>query len=740
MSKSPSLFLPQVPTWLTRIALGPNTRELLTADAVAFSVWYVLIHDLMEWPSEVKLIQEQQRATRLSLEQTMKLIEQLSTGLASPPQGNKAKDFLEGYAVHEWVRTHRSEFLDAVAQAQQQFEPLERLTKGESLFEDDMGYGTTRALIKALEFSHLEGSLLSFALACTASNDIGNLVAHLSQNRWAAQELWTTVFNVKKEALAHALRPDGALRLSGMLRPSFRKGVPVELGDVWLELLSRSGDLKDTLLEPLSTRASAGTPARLLAEDLELATQVVANPKNVRGVNLLLYGAPQLDKKQLLQQVVQKAGRQAWRVRALQDVSQVERPALVYVAQKLLAKTEPDAVLVVERPADVLTTRPSAFLQELFGVEFDPSEVKPFDENLLESNVVPVIWLSSSVAALPDETVARFVFHAPLKKADRKERQAHLEALLDSYKLTKRAREELLKLEGVSAVQLTAAFKAAELSNARTRTERDAIVVQAVRRSQRALSRDLTAKMKPSVTHYSLNYLNTAGRFGPQEILKCLKQRPKGALVFYGLPGTGKTQFVEHLAAELGMPLVTKKASDLLSKWLGDSEKNIAAAFEEAASEDAILLLDEGDSFLRDRSYARESWQITQVNELLQHIERFDGIVVVCTNLFQGLDAAALRRFTFKVEFRELDADQRWEMFQVETGIKGALSSVAKETRDDWFEQLCMMRHLTAGDFATVKRQCQLLGATLTPQEWLEQLQLECDVKRRNPEDGRSVG
>lgn len=739
MSQSNHLFLPQIPTWLTRLALGHATRGMLTSDAVAFSVWYVIIHELVEWPEEVTNIQEQQRAMRLSLEQTMKLLEQLNAGLPSGTHGNKAKAFLEGYAVHEWVSSHPGAFLDVVMQAQRKFEPLERLVKDAHRVEDT-GYAATHQLLTALGLSRLEGDILSFALACTASSEMGNLVAQFSENRWAAQALWTTVFAVTTDALAHALRPDGALRLSGMLQPSMRKGVPVELGSVWLDLLSRSQDLKSTLLEPLGTRQGAGTPARLLEEDLELAAQVVANPKQLAGVNLLLYGASQLDKQQLLQNVVHKARRRAWRVRALQDVSWGDRPALVYVAQKMLAKAEPDAVLVVERPAEVLTTKPSAFLRELFGVEFDPSEVKPFDENLLESNAIPVIWLSSSVAALPDETVARFVFHAPLKKADRKERQAHLEALLDSYKLTKKAREEILKLEGVSAVQLTAAFKAAELSDARTRTARDAIVVQAIRRSQRALSRELTAKMKSSVTHYSLNYLNTAGRFGPAEILKCLKQRPKGALVFYGLPGTGKTQFVEHLAAELGMPLVTKKASDLLSKWLGDSEKNIAAAFEEAASEDAILLLDEGDSFLRDRSQARESWQITQVNELLQHIERFDGIVVVCTNLFQGLDAAALRRFTFKVEFRELDADQRWEMFQVEAGLKGRLNTIDRELRDAWFEQLCMMRQLTAGDFATVKRQCQLLGTSLTPEQWVEQLQLECDVKRRNPDNGRSIG
>jgi len=100
-----------------------------------------------------------------------------------------------------------------------------------------------------------------------------------------------------------------------------------------------------------------------------------------------------------------------------------------------------------------------------------------------------------------------------------------------------------------------------------------------VRRSQRALSRDLTDRFKPSVTHYSLEYLNTAGRFSPQQILKSFRRRAKGSVLLYGPPGTGKTQFTEHLASELKLPLVSKSAAALLSKWLGDSEKNIAAAY-----------------------------------------------------------------------------------------------------------------------------------------------------------------
>jgi SpoVK/Ycf46/Vps4 family AAA+-type ATPase len=235
------------------------------------------------------------------------------------------------------------------------------------------------------------------------------------------------------------------------------------------------------------------------------------------------------------------------------------------------------------------------------------------------------------------------------------------------------------------------------------------------------------------VTSYSLEYLNTSGRFSPPQILQSLRRRPKGSMLLYGPPGTGKTQFTEYLASELNLPLVSKSASALLSKWLGDSEKNIAAAFEEAAAEDAILFFDEGDSFLRSRERALHSWEVTQTNELLQRMERFDGIVIVATNLFRDLDTAALRRFTFKIEFRELDLSQRWRMFVAEAGLTNTAATLNAATRESWEQRLLFMKYLTPGDFATVKRQCLVLDTVLTPEEWLDQLEIECQIKSAMP-------
>ena len=103
-----------------------------------------------------------------------------------------------------------------------------------------------------------------------------------------------------------------------------------------------------------------------------------------------------------------------------------------------------------------------------------------------------------------------------------------------------------------------------------------------------------------------------------------------------------------HLAEVLDRPLMLKRASDLQSKWLGEAEQNMARMFRDATTDGAVLLLDEADTFLRDRRGAEKSWEVSQVNEMLTQLETFHGVFIASTNLMESLDQAALRRFELK--------------------------------------------------------------------------------------------
>ena len=81
-------------------------------------------------------------------------------------------------------------------------------------------------------------------------------------------------------------------------------------------------------------------------------------------------------------------------------------------------------------------------------------------------------------------------------------------------------------------------------------------------------------------------------------------------MLFYGLSGTGKTEFARYISESLGKELLLKRASDIFDKYVGGTEQNIAAAFEEAAKNDQILLFDEADSFFSDRKNAERNFEI----------------------------------------------------------------------------------------------------------------------------------
>jgi len=127
------------------------------------------------------------------------------------------------------------------------------------------------------------------------------------------------------------------------------------------------------------------------------------------------------------------------------------------------------------------------------------------------------------------------------------------------------------------------------------------------------------------------------------------------SLLLSGPPGTGKTAFARHLAAQIGLTVLARRASDLLSRFVGGSEKAIAAAFTEARERGAFLLIDEADGLLADRRHAAQAWEVTQVNELLTWMEHHPLPFACTTNLPDRLDPASLRRFLVKIRFRALD-------------------------------------------------------------------------------------
>ena len=202
-----------------------------------------------------------------------------------------------------------------------------------------------------------------------------------------------------------------------------------------------------------------------------------------------------------------------------------------------------------------------------------------------------------------------------------------------------------------------------------------------------------------------------------------IPDRPRMSLLLWGPPGTGKTEFVNYLGQQLGCKVVVKMASDLLDHWVGKTEKAIRAAFEEAEEENAILFLDELDGLMQDRTGATANWEITQVNELLDCMERFKGVMVGATNFMDHLDSAVLRRFTYKLEFGYLEPSGKHIFF--DRAFKTPLTEVDARRLD-------AIPNLAPGDFKTVSQKLYYLGEEVGNAERLSALEEESSLKKES--------
>ena len=139
-------------------------------------------------------------------------------------------------------------------------------------------------------------------------------------------------------------------------------------------------------------------------------------------------------------------------------------------------------------------------------------------------------------------------------------------------------------------------------------------------------------------------------------------QQGRCILNFYGPPGTGKTRAALGIALRLSKLLYQVDYSAVVSKYLGDTAKHIKAAFSAAREHDAVLFFDEADSLLSKRVSTGESCS-TSINQnrncLMQELDRFDGVVIVTSNLFENYDPALLRRIQRHIKFRIPDASMR---------------------------------------------------------------------------------
>lgn len=378
----------------------------------------------------------------------------------------------------------------------------------------------------------------------------------------------------------------------------------------------------------------------------------------------------------------------------------------------------------VVEPAAALECPIDAFPHlALFGGRPRAGKDKGWMNRLLEDNPLPAIWITNDIECMNPAFLRRFLlpvaFSTPLRRVRRQMVERHLGDTPERAALL----DELAADPALVPAHFGAARRLLELC---ADHPPETLVREGVAAARRVLHGGAGPRLRQPATAFDVAYLNLAGGIAPGHLGQAPARRGRGSLYFFGPPGTGKTAFAQVLADALDRELVVTASSDLVSPYVGETERNIARLFVEIDTEHSVLFLDEIDSLLRDRHQAHHSWEATQVNELLQQMERFDGIFIAATNLNGQLDAAAMRRFDFKLQFRALDRMQRRSLFARE-----ALGDVQRvgDIPPALVARLDGLDMLTPGDFANVVRQGALLGETLAPEDFLRRLIVECRYK-----------
>ncbi len=600
-----------------------------------------------------------------------------------------------------------------------------------------------------LQLNPAERALLLYGTLARCQRDLrGLLVEFKVSNAQEAYAALAAVAGVDAREVAEAMRAGSRLERIGMIENLISEQNITDLADlmkvseqlppVLMREYAGPGDLMAVFTRPAPKSELRADDFAFVRDDVQVLTDLLRNAAAVRaaGVNVLLYGPPGTGKTELAKVCTQAAGLELYEVeyadRDGNSLSGRDRYRSLQISQVFL-KGSPGVALLFDEVEDVfppISTEAAQLIARLDSADAPASgsvSGKAWVNQILETNPVPVVWITNRIEQIDPAFRRRFQYHLLLKSPPPGAREGLVTRALQGVAVGGTFPARLAERRGLTPAQIRTAVRFARLVGADADAAAvEGLILRQLGNADRALggsaSREKPAR--PVVTSYDLGLLNVESRFEVPRIVEALRRRGHGTLCFHGAPGTGKTALAEHVASALQRPLMIRQASDIASKYVGETEQNMARMFEEATTEEAVLLLDEADSFLRSRRRAERTYEVTEVNQMLQGMERFAGIFVCTTNLFEDLDEAALRRFTFKIRFQPLLREQRERMFVAET-----LGGDAAALNDEQRQRLGALDQLVPGDFAAVQRQVEILGLGFDPDGFLAQLESEHRVK-----------
>lgn len=440
-----------------------------------------------------------------------------------------------------------------------------------------------------------------------------------------------------------------------------------------------------------------------------------------KGVNIFIHGFPGTGKSELAKVLAADIGCDLFAVGSEdEDGAAMQGPSrlrLLSASQNFFAQRK--SLLLFDEAEDI-------FNDDNFSKSSTAQTRKAWINSMLENNKVPVLWISNSISLDP-AFIRRFDMVVELPVPPKTHRTQIVQTvcgdMINSASMNRIAEAENLSPAVISRAASVIRCIEGEIDKPKLSSAIELLVSNTLEaQGHRSIK---TNDPNRNSDIYDPAFINADSDL--IAVTGGLASSKSGRICLYGPPGTGKTAYARWLADQLSIPILVKRGSDLISKWLGETEQNIARAFSEAEREKALLLIDEVDSFLQDRRGAQRSWEITAVNEMLIQMESYSGIFIASTNLMGNLDQAAMRRFDLKVKFDYLNPEQAWNLLVRQSEVL-ALTTPTKSDQ----KELSRITVLTPGDFAAVARQHRF-RPIVNSAKLVDALKKECGVK----EDGK---
>lgn len=557
------------------------------------------------------------------------------------------------------------------------------------------------ALAEALGLDRTEEAILTLAAdyrACAAVELLCDEIATHRGGRAALGAdagLFALLLHVTQAELAARLRAEAPLRATGVLR--LDEDGEISLLPRLLRLAADPappGDLRAALL---GTEAKTTLPfeafAHLGAESLRLRDLLRgALAERAIGVHVLLYGPPGTGKTAFAATLAEACGvplhEVAVQSEEAEELAGAERLAELRLAQRLVAGGPP-ALLLLDEAEDLFDP---GF--ELFRRTPRPGS-RAFIHRLLEAAPAPVIWTANDLTSFSPAVLRRMACCIELRIPPPAVRETLWEeaSAREGVALPPGEAARLARLLPAAPALARSAMRAARLAGGDAETVRWAVqgVARAMAGGRLPPPEGLGEAFDPALVQADCDLVALADRLAAPGAPR------RVSLLLSGPPGSGKSAYARHLADRMGLPLLVKRASDLLGMYVGQTERLIAQAFAEAREGAAMLVFDEADSLLAERGLATRSWEVSQVNEMLTWMERHDFPFCCTTNLIERLDAAAMRRFLVKTRFGFLAPAQCALAWRRAFGIAPPLG-------------LAALDRLTPADFELVRRGAEIAG------------------------------